>query len=74
MNVNKESFPPPQISLDKQQLIACLLNLFNGNPNIIQEANSYLMDMEANNSFLIILLEIFETECVKFNEFLHFTI
>lgn len=64
--INPESFPP-QIILDKQQVIACLKNLFNGNANIIQEANSYLMEMEANNSFLLILLDIFETESVKKN-------
>lgn len=51
--------------LDKNKLLQCLFNLsMNSNPTTIQEANSYIMEMETNPNFLPILLEIFEQENV----------
>ena len=60
---------PPQnqkVPFDKEQLLKYIFNLLiSGNPSIIQEANTQLMEMENNQEFLTSLIEIFETENVK---------
>lgn len=53
--------------LDKAKLLQCLFNLsMNPNPAIIHEANANIMEMENNQNFLALLLELFEEENVNF--------
>jgi len=50
---------------DKSQLIKCILDVFlNNDKNVIQHANSYIMEAESHHEFLPSLIEAFEAENV----------
>ena len=50
----------------KSLLVKCIADLITSNDkNIIQNANSFIMESESHNDFIPLLIEIFEAENVK---------
>ena len=57
--------------LDKSLLVKCIAELItSSDKNVIQNANSFIMESENHNDFIPLLMEVFESENVHFFIFL----